>query len=487
MSYTQSEPPAKERLNYFVPRQLLLLVEHEGQLNRRQINDLIKWSNAAFDDADLAPPHRLLSFPRTKTRSAFSLIFTNVQQIGDEPADLLRLLERLQRYFDQSIGGVTLRSASPHWFGVRAPLHIGGGGPGARPIPADPLPATFHASSVSDAGTPFGFKLSSLPPMNGKARQGVEVAILDTAPCHHDLVRAYHRWKDENPLMRSLLQPGGKLQTHYATFADLVRMADYEIFDHRYQMADHGLFAAGIIHTVAPHADLRLIEVLNPQGVGDVESIALGLRQLVNRRSRVQLVVNMSLVVNIPSPDELRELQAQEPAWQWLDESNYERVGWPLEWICDVLHEAGVPLIAAAGNDAKDGHRPPARYPAAFRNVLGVGALLEGSATPTEFSNLADTPVEAGIMTFGGGVNKDIAVEDKGVLGVYTGSFPDGSENKSGWAWWAGTSFATPIIAGCIAAQMGQGTPANNAILALRSAEPGTTTAGEEVFTVHQG
>lgn len=486
MSYTQSEPPVRGRLNYFVPRQLLLLVEHEGQLNRREINDLIKRSNAAFDDADLAPPHRLLSFPRTKTRSAFSLIFSEVQRIGDKPGDLLRLLQRLQRFFDQSIGGITLRSASPNWLGSRAP-QIGTGGPGAQPIPADPLPASFHGSSVSDAGTPFGFRLSTLPPLNGKAQRSVDVAILDTAPCLHDLARAYHRWKDEHPLMRSLLQPGGKLHTHPATFADLVRMADYEILDHRYQMADHGLFAAGIIHTIAPHAELHLIEVLNPQGVGDVESIALGLRQLVNRRSRQPLVVNMSLVVNIPSPEELRELQAQEPAWQWLDENNYERVGWPLEWICDVLHEAGVPLIAAAGNDAKNGQRPPARYPAAFRNVLGVGALLEGSATPAEFSNLADSPVEAGIMTFGGGVNKDIAVEDKGVLGVYTGEFPDGSVNTSGWAWWAGTSFATPIIAGSIAAQIGQGVSPNTAILALRSAEPGTTAEGEEVFTVHQG
>jgi hypothetical protein len=40
-----------------------------------------------------------------------------------------------------------------------------------------------------------------------------------------------------------------------------------------YRMTDHGLFVAGIIHTIAPQAELHLIEVLNPYGVGDLESI----------------------------------------------------------------------------------------------------------------------------------------------------------------------------------------------------------------------
>jgi subtilisin family serine protease len=59
---------------------------------------------------------------------------------------------------------------------------------------------------------------------------------------------------------------------------------------------------------------------------------------------------------------------------------------------------------------------------------------------------------------------------ENGVLGLYLGKFPQppdkttGSEtswdeetkpslkNTNGWAWWAGTSFATPILTGAIAA-----------------------------------
>lgn len=41
---------------------------------------------------------------------------------------------------------------------------------------------------------------------------------------------------------------------------------------------------------------------------------------------------------------------------------------------------------------------------------------------------------------------------DDEVLGVYLGEFPDGSPNSSKWAWWSGSSFATPILNGAVAA-----------------------------------
>lgn len=489
MDSKQLQSPNKEQpLHYFVPHEILFLVEHDGKISRQQLASLIKWSNQAFDDADIALPRRLLTFPRTQQRGAFSLVISDVQGIGDDPADLLRLLERLESYLDQSSEGLTLRSISPNWLGSRAPQLIGGG-PGAKPIPADPGTGAWQTSAVEVPGAPYHFRHfrhNSNQQQNGR-KQPVEVAILDTAPCHHDLVHAYHRWQAEHPLIRSLLQPGGPLRVSYAPYADLVRLADYTIYDHTYQMADHGLFVAGIVHSIAPQAQLRLIEVLNPYGIGDVESIALGLRQLLGRRSRQPLVVNCSLVVNIPSPDELQRLIAQEPAWKWLNAENIQRMRWPLEWICDALHASHIPIVAAAGNDAVGGHRPPARYPAAFDSVLGVGALEEGSDQPTNFSNLADTPVTAGIATFGGGAMQSVAIPDRGILGIYIGNFPDGEPNDRGWAWWAGTSFATPVISGMLASLISQGATPDQALQQLRDAETATTAAGEEFVLVEQG
>ena len=60
-----------------------------------------------------------------------------------------------------------------------------------------------------------------------------------------------------------------------------------------------------------------------------------------------------------------------------------------------------------------------------------------------------------GIGTLGGEEG-----DGKGVLGLYIGEFPDGSQNDSKWAWWAGTSFAAPILTGAVASILSR--PANH-------------------------
>jgi len=71
------------------------------------------------------------------------------------------------------------------------------------------------------------------------------------------------------------------------------------------------------------------------------------------------------------------------------------------------------------------------------------------------FSNLSDIPEIRGIATLGGEEG-----EGKGILGLYIGEFPDGCRNESKWAWWAGTSFATPILTGTLASILSR--PGNN-------------------------
>jgi len=116
--------------------------------------------------------------------------------------------------------------------------------------------------------------------------------------------------------------------------------------------------------------------------------------------------------------------------------------------------------------------------------VLGVGALPKDTVwgntpyPPSSYSNIADQPGEVGVTTFGGEGG-----EGKGVLGLYIGEFPvdpnpswwqrflswlitllggrvAGPQNLTDMAWWAGTSFATPILAGTIAAVLSDIQPA---------------------------
>jgi subtilisin family serine protease len=150
-----------------------------------------------------------------------------------------------------------------------------------------------------------------------------------------------------------------------------------------------------------------------------------------------------------------------------------------LRALFDQFSTAGKGAIAAAGNDAYDSDsahhvRPKARYPAALNEVTGVGALSnpleivdigngQRKLRTSKFSNVADEPGIKGIVTLGGE-----AGEGKGILGLYIGEFPDGRRNTSKWAWWAGTSFATPIITATVASVLSSPAAISTTQAALR-------------------
>ena len=142
------------------------------------------------------------------------------------------------------------------------------------------------------------------------------------------------------------------------------------------------------------------------------------------------------------------------------------------------LNDPNIPpttiLVAAAGNDSNVDNRSQSRYPAAYPNVTGVGALTRDD-NPVAYSNLADSPSTIGYATFGGEValpaSTDPATDEPpatdpngGILGVYIGLLDGQPKNPTGWARWAGTSFAAPIISGTLARLIGA---------------PGVTTLGD--------
>ena len=112
------------------------------------------------------------------------------------------------------------------------------------------------------------------------------------------------------------------------------------------------------------------------------------------------------------------------------------------------------------------------RFPASFGDVIAVGAL-DKAGNPTQYSNY---PGDDGVSTYGGNIPSPIAGNPKSpapgcltranvtdaIIGVYTAlSYPALSAtdcepnypipNANAWAYWSGTSFATPIISGLAA------------------------------------
>jgi hypothetical protein len=499
-------------------------------------------------DADLKSLGIKYLSPRPERRKAFSIIPVDIRVSADDrdktknPNGLVDIdeLAELVAKLDNSRGGlqetlnkerhisqsITVEAVCPNWFAGSAKTEYGddGGGPGSRPVP--------YTHTDPDKAVPYKFGLPKevdpLCPPEDRRGENVKVAILDTAPCLQDMVEAYELYqkirperqqllRDErksHPLIETLLKPGGPLHVHPASIEELFRLRALHLQDHDYIMSDHGLFVAGIIHTIAPAAELHLYEVLNSQGAGDLESIASGLWTVADEQYRAYLktgkpqplVVNCSLMLANPpggDPDSpnlakiissdsdrpiighrLTDMHEALLNHIRADPGFVERSGSVIMWICDLLFFLRARVIAAAGNDWRptDPGRPQARYPAAFQSVQGVGALKK-EQSPTaiavsqhyevaSYSDLSDEPRSVGIMTLGGE-----AGAERGVLGIYLGEFPDPlpgewsifhrivnwlarlfggrfvyPKNETHWAWWAGTSFATPIVSGVIAA-----------------------------------
>jgi subtilisin family serine protease len=168
----------------------------------------------------------------------------------------------------------------------------------------------------------------------------------------------------------------------------------------------------------------------------------------------------------------LEELIAGDPVPQVVNLSagSYTRHDWkPLSFL--PFNHGDIALTAAAGNDATDRKF----WPAAFDWAIAVGALGADRRHRAWFSNYGDW---VDVYTLGEGLVNAFAT------GEYTYQEPPrrpSVQDFHGLARWSGTSFAAPLAAGLIAAEMTTGAglgaaDAAAAVLARAQAQsvPGT-------------
>ncbi len=182
----------------------------------------------------------------------------------------------------------------------------------------------------------------------------------------------------------------------------------------------HGTFVAGVMRCMAPAADVVVANAVSIAG-SHLES------DLVRRLDEA-----------LGSGVDIFHLTIASPS----------RYDLPLvafrQWLRHLQDYSGAVCVAPAGNE--DSRRP--NWPAAFSDVIGVGALGGDWRGRASFSN------------FGGWV--DVFAPGRDLVNAYaTGRYTctvspytDDKRNFYGMAKWSGTSFSTPIVTGLIAARM---------------------------------
>jgi Subtilase family len=393
-------------------------------------------------------------------------------------------LSYLQAHLEQlEEVGLRLLSAMPNWLVTAAPVYYAQGGPAFPPQPAPSLdlpvtgnpPVGWHIS-FQDQGFTF----------DPRGAEEVMIAVLDTAH-HPDRLRSAatrpefrRNWLLQR-LAANIRSENGSFEIEYDRYPILneVRTGRDAYNDDRYYfMPDHGIFVSGLIRDIAPGARIRLIRILNDFGGGDLYNLFAALtdleQELVSGTIR-RLVINLSLTI---MPDIRRLPYVWFPNREWSSTQlngvmralNHIEEG--LRLLFHSLSQHGALIVAAAGNDSVRSNqksqlpRPP-RAPARYESALGVSAV-NSQFVPSLFSNAANIPPnDTGIATFGGDSGR--ALDSNGlpdaVRGVYISpTFPNGQQNLSGWADWAGTSFSAAIISGLGAHFMAQGWSAANTI-----------------------
>lgn len=238
----------------------------------------------------------------------------------------------------------------------------------------------------------------------------------------------------------------------------------------------HGVYAAGLAHAVAPDSEKVLVRVLNDTAQGDLFSLLKGIATYTNVRlaeaNAENLVYNFSLGVNpfireVGPPEEalnhIRDLIAGEvPEYAaLLDDGSLELGMVPIPTLRKMfidLNALGITSVAAAGNDSDNSTTVYTQRPAAYPEVIAVAAT-DFSGEPACYSNVGQlaAPGGAGAIQRGTCTPQEVTnycreVEDVNSPACNFALISLVTETKNGtpngYAYWIGTSFSTPMVSG---------------------------------------
>ncbi len=160
-------------------------------------------------------------------------------------------------------------------------------------------------------------------------------------------------------------------------------------------MYGHGTFVTGLLLMVAPECSVMPVRAFDGDGIGTAFDVMRAIRWSVEQHAAV---INMSFGLDNPLP--------------------------MLNWAIQDALNAGVGLVASAGNEGLE----VASYPAAYPGVIAVTSCNQEEII-ADFANY--------------GSHLDLIAPGVGMYSSLPGEHP--------WGTWSGTSFSAPLVSGTVA------------------------------------
>ena len=328
-----------------------------------------------------------------------------------------------------------------------------------------------NSIGLFDAGSATHYWIPKTPKGDLLTGLNTRVVVFDTTPLSQG--DRYIKWA-VLPFHLCVWQPGLRFGVSGAAAASSTP-------NNHVSKGEHGLFVSGLAQGLAPWSEYYLIEVLDSEARGDVYTLIRAIALYLEHSSsmpEMNTVFNLSLGIEAERQGLGRDAAAaaaREALLNNLKKNFLQFKDYPnlaefkdyatqpeladhlpvisLKWVLVSAEQNGVVVVAAAGNDRGANPNAQEQAPANYSEVVGVAASNSGGKAAC-FSNPGDLAAPGG----DGQVSSTCLEETPNFCDSSAADCPQGvvslvtlRKDTSGYAYWMGTSFSTPMVSGLAA------------------------------------